>query len=174
MTDDRPVTTFRILSEREYQMTRVFAAPRDLVYQAYTDPAHIPHWWGPREVTTVVDVMDVRPGGAWRFIQHHADGSQFAFRGEYREVAPPERLVYTFGAEFTYPGMPRQEVPEALTFEEHDGTTLLIAQWSFQSVQDRDGLINSGAEGGMRESWDRLAAHLASIVPTTGNAAVNP
>ena len=92
MTDDRPVTTFRILSEREYQMTRVFAAPRDLVYQAYTDPAHIPHWWGPREVTTVVDVMDVRPGGAWRFIQHHADGSQFAFRGDVlgRDLEPPD------------------------------------------------------------------------------------
>ena len=85
--------TLTLPSDREIVMTRLFDAPRELVFKAYTDPAMVPHWWGQRGATTTVDKMDVRPGGAWRFVQRGPDGSEFAFNGEYREIVPPERLV---------------------------------------------------------------------------------
>jgi uncharacterized protein YndB with AHSA1/START domain len=164
VTDDHvPEMTFRILSDREYEMTRIFAAPRELVFAAYTDPEQIPRWWGPREVTTIVDTMDVRPGGTWRFIQRGVDGVEYGFHGVYREVVSPERLVYTLVFEFAFPGKPEQDVVETLTFEERVGKTLLRARWLFQSIEDRDGLLDSGAEGGMAETWDRLAELLASL-----------
>jgi uncharacterized protein YndB with AHSA1/START domain len=164
VTDDHGrEMSFRMLSDREYEMTRVFDAPRELVFAAYTDPTQIPRWWGPRGVTTIVDTMDVRPGGTWRFIQRGADGAEYAFGGVYREVVPPQRLVYTLVFEFTFPGRPEHDVLETLTFEEESGKTLLRARWLFQSPQDRDGLLASGAEGGMAETWDRLAELLASL-----------
>jgi uncharacterized protein YndB with AHSA1/START domain len=113
--------TFRMLSDREYEMTRVFDAPRDLVFAAYTDPQQIPRWWGPRGVTTIVDTMDMRPGGTWRFIQRGADRAEYGFRGVYREVVPPERLVYTLVFEFAFPGKPDHDVLETLIFEEKRG-----------------------------------------------------
>ena len=164
VTDDHgPEMTFRMLSDQEYEMTRVFDAPRELVFAAYTDPTQIPRWWGPRGVTTIVDTMDVRPGGTWRFIQRGADGAEYSFRGVYREVMPPERLVYTLVFEFAFPGKPEHDVLETLSFEEKNGKTLLRARWLFQSPQDRDGLLESGAEGGMAETWNRLAELLASL-----------
>jgi len=84
-------TTFTLLSDRELVMTRVFDAPRELVFKAYTDPKLIPHWWGPRKYETRVDKMEVRPGGVWRYIHRGADGQEDAFNGVYRENVPPER-----------------------------------------------------------------------------------
>ena len=90
--------------DREIVLTREFDAPRELVFKAMTDPNHIPRWWGPRRYTTVVDKMDVRPGGKWRFINKGPDG-EHAFRGEYREIVPPERIVTTEAFdESWYPG----------------------------------------------------------------------
>jgi len=74
-------------------MERVFDAPRELVFRAFTDPELIPRWWGMRDSTTVVDSMDVRPGGAWRYVQIAPDGTRHAFRGEFREIVPPQRIV---------------------------------------------------------------------------------
>lgn len=91
--------TCTIRSDRELVMTRVFHAPRERIFQASTDPRAIPRWRGPRVVTTIVETMDVRPGGAWRFVRRAADGNAYAFFGEYLEVEPPERLVSIF--EFT-------------------------------------------------------------------------
>jgi uncharacterized protein YndB with AHSA1/START domain len=145
-------TTFTTPSEREIGMTRVFNAPRELVFQAHTDPNHVPHWWGQRRTTTIVDVMDVRPGGAWRFVQRDPEGNEYAFRGEYREVVPPERLVYTFEFE----GMPGHILVETVTFEEHDGKTTVSSTALFDSAEDRDGMLESGMESGAIESWDRL------------------
>ena len=152
-------TTFETLSEREIRMTRVFNAPRELVFQAHTDPQHVPHWWGQRHSTTIVDVMDVRPGGAWRFVQRDPEGNEYGFRGEYREIVPPERLVYTFEFE----GMPGHIVVETVTFEEHDGKTTVSSTSLFMSVEDRDGMVESGMESGATESWDRLAELLAQL-----------
>jgi uncharacterized protein YndB with AHSA1/START domain len=152
-------TTFATPSDREITMTRVFDAPRELVFAAHTDAQHVQNWWGQRNSTTIVDVLDVRPGGAWRFVQRDPEGNEYAFCGEFREVVPPERLVYTFEFE----GMPGHIVVDTITFEEHDGKTTILSTSLFESVEDRDGMLESGMESGATESWDRLAELLERL-----------
>lgn len=147
-----------LISDVEISMSRVFDAPRDLVFRVYTDPELVPQWWGQRASTTIVDQMDARPGGAWRYIQRGADGTEYAFRGEYREITPPERLVYTFEFE----PMPGHVIVDTLTFDDVESKTRITATSLFQSVEDRDGMLASGMEGGANESWDRLAELLAA------------
>lgn len=139
--------------KQEIFMTRVFDAPRELVFKAHTDPNLIPKWWGLRSNTTTVDKMEVRQGGLWRFVQRDADGNEFAFHGVYHAIVSPERLVHTFEFE----GIPGHVLLETVTFEEHDGKTKLTDQSVFQSVEDRDGMLHSGMEGGAVETLDRLA-----------------
>lgn len=139
-------------SDREILVTRVFHAPRSLVFRAHTDPALIPLWWGQRSATTVVTQMDVRPGGAWRFVQRAPDGSEYGFRGEFREIAAPERIVQTFEFE----GMAGHIVLQNLTFTEQDGKTTLTTHEVYASMEDRDGMLASGMEGGMNETYERL------------------
>ncbi len=140
-------------------ITRVFDAPRELVYRVLTDPEQVPHWWGPGNLDTVVDEMDVRPGGRWRYVQTDSDGNEYAFHGIYHQVTPPDRLVYTFEFE----GMPGHVMMETITFEDlGDGRTRLVDTGVFQSVDDRDGMVESGMESGARESMDRLAALVAA------------
>jgi uncharacterized protein YndB with AHSA1/START domain len=86
-------TTFTTPSDREIVMTRVFDAPRALVFDAYTNPEHLPHWFGPRGWTLPVCEIDLRPGGPWRFVLRGPDGTEMGMRGVYQEIAPPERLV---------------------------------------------------------------------------------
>lgn len=150
-------TTVTTPSEREIVSERVFDAPRDRVFAAYTDPELIPQWWGPRGTTTIVDQMDVRPGGAWRFVGRDPDGSETAFRGTYREVTPPERIVQTFEWE----GMPGHVVVETATFEDLDGRTRVTARSLFHTSEERDGMLDSGMERGLTETHDRLAELLA-------------
>jgi len=145
-------------SDLEIVMTRVFDAPRDLVFKAYTDPEAIPQWWGQRASTTTVDKMDVRPGGVWRYIQRDADGNEYAFNGEYREIIPPERLVNTFEFE----PMPGHVTVDTATFEDVDGKTRLTVSSLFTCIEDRDGMLSSGMEEGAIETWDRLAEYLAA------------
>ena len=83
-------------SDREILMTRVFDAPRELVFEAHTTPEHVRRWWGKHGTTLPVCEMDFRPGGAYRFVQREPGGAEHGFRGEYRDIVPPERLVYTF------------------------------------------------------------------------------
>ena len=139
-------------------ITRVFDAPRELVYRVFTDPEQVPDWWGPAGDRMVVDEMDVRPGGRWRYVETDGDGNEYGFHGIYHQVTPPERLVYTFEFE----GMPGHVMMETITFEDlGDGRTKLIDVGVFQTVEDRDGMVASGMESGARESMDRLAALLA-------------
>ena len=147
---------------REIVMTRIFDAPRELVFKAYTDPQLIPQWWGPARYTTTVDRMELRAGGQWRFAQRDAAGNEYAFRGEYREIAPPERLVSTFEFE----GLPGHISVETATFEAlPGGRTRLTVQAVFGSVEDRDGMLASGMEEGAGESWQRLAGLLSKAGP---------
>lgn len=145
--------------KQEIFMTRVFDAPRELVFNACTDPKLIPQWWGPKYLTTTVDKMEVRQGGLWRYVQRDADGNEFGFHGVYHAIVPPERLVHTFEFE----GVPGHVLLETVTFEEHDGKTKLTDQSVFQSVEDRDGMLQSGMEGGAIETWDRLAELLGRM-----------
>lgn len=151
--------TLTLPSDREIVMTRVFNAPRTLVFEAYTKPEHIVQWWGPRKYTTIVDKMDVTPGGVWRYIARAPDGNEHAFNGVYREIVPPGRLVSTFEFE----GMPGHVAVETATFEEHEGSTKLTVTSVFQTAEDRDGTLQSGMEAGAAETWDRLAEHLATL-----------
>lgn len=139
-------------------LSRVFAAPRDRVYGAYTDPQAIPHWWGPRFLTTTVDRMEVRKGGVWRFVQRDTQGNQYAFNGVYHDAVAPERIVSTFEFE----GAPGHVALETATFEElPDGSTRLTVRTVFQTVEDRDAMLRTGASEGGSESWDRLEELLA-------------
>ncbi len=158
MPATRNATTITLPSDTEILITREFDAPRDVVFKAMTDPALIPQWWGPRKYETIVDTMDVRPGGAWRFI-NRGDGQEFAFRGEYREVRAPERIVQTFEFE----PLPGHISIETAVFTEQNGRTLMTTHTRFASKEDRDGMIASGMESGLRESHDRFAELLASL-----------
>jgi uncharacterized protein YndB with AHSA1/START domain len=146
-------TTFKQTSPTELEMTRIFDAPPDLVYQAYTDSKAIPQWWGPARLTTTVETNDVRPGGHWRFIQKDEDGNIFAFNGVYREVKRPERLVSTFEFE----GMPGHILVNTATFEDLGGMTKIVAKTVFDNETDLQAMLQSGMESGAVEGWDRLA-----------------
>ena len=153
--------TLTVPSDREIVMTRVFDAPRELVFEAHSKCEHLEKWWGPRKYTLAVCEIDFRPGGAYRFVQRGPDGDEHGFRGEFREIVTPERIVWTF----EYESMPGHVSVDTLTFEDLGGRTKLTAHSLFDSVEDRDGMLQSGMEAGARETWDRLAEHLRSIAP---------
>jgi uncharacterized protein YndB with AHSA1/START domain len=144
-------------SDREIVSERIFDAPRQRVFAAYTDPELIPAWWGPRRMTTTVERMDVRPGGAWRFVMREPDGEETGFRGIYREVTPPERIVQTFEWE----GMPGHVIVDTTTFEDLGGRTRVRTTSLFHTTEERDGMLASGMERGLTETHDRLAELLA-------------
>jgi uncharacterized protein YndB with AHSA1/START domain len=158
---EKPGSKMRLIAEpgrQELIITRIFDAPRELVFKMFTDPNLIPHWWGPKRFTTTVDKMEVKAGGLWRFVQRDAEGNEFAFHGVYHAIEAPERLVYTFEFE----GMPGHVSLETGTFEAlNDGRTKLTGKSVFQSVAARDGMVQSGMEGGAAETMDRFAELLA-------------
>ncbi|HUP26816.1 MAG TPA: SRPBCC family protein [Chloroflexia bacterium] len=140
-------------------VTRTFDAPRDLVFKAYTDPDIVSRWMGPSRLTMKIDKMDVRPGGAWRYTHSEEDGTEYGFRGVYHDVVAPEKVVGTFEFE----GVPGHVALETTTFEDQGGKTRLTVKSVYQSVEDRDGMLQSGMEGGMNESWARLDEVLAQL-----------
>jgi len=140
-------------------MTREFNAPRELVFRAYTDPTLVPRWWGPHRVKTTVDIMEAKNGGSWRYVQQTEDGNEYGFHGVYHTVETPRQIVHTFEFE----GMPGHVLLETLTFEERDGKTQLTDSTVFQTVEDRDGMIAAGMEGGAAESWERFDALLKTL-----------
>ena len=145
-------------AERALTMSRVFDAPRELVWKAYTDPELVARWWGQRNSTTLVDKMEVRAGGVWRYIETDVDGNQYAFNGVFKEVEAPERLVYTFEFE----PMAGHISTDTLIFEElPGGKTRITARTTFDTLEDLEGMLQSGMEGGAEESWDRLEELLA-------------
>lgn len=146
------VPKFDFPNDREIVITRIFDAPRDLVFKASTNPELIPQWWGPKRFSTAVDRMELFPGGVWRFIQRDQDGNEYAFHGVYREIVPPEREVHTFEFE----GMPGHEILETSIFEEFEGRTKLTVTDLFQTAEDREGMFSSGMKEGATESMDRL------------------
>jgi uncharacterized protein YndB with AHSA1/START domain len=154
MTSDQQqarAATVTTPGDRDIHIERIFDAPRDLVFALYTDPSLIPEWWGSRGGTTVVDQMDVRAGGSWRFISKSEHG-EHAFRGTYREVTPPERIVQTFEWE----GMPGHVSVETVTFEDLGDRTRVITTSLFHTPEERDGMMASGMERGLNETYQRL------------------
>ncbi|MFY9615248.1 MAG: SRPBCC family protein [Candidatus Dormiibacterota bacterium] len=143
---------------QEIVMTRVFDAPRELVFKVVNDPEMRAQWWGPARLDTKVEKMDVRHGGAWRITQTDTDGTVHAFRGVYHTVEAPSYTVNTF----EYEGVPGHVAMETATFDEVEGgKTRLTVRSVFQSLEDRDGMVSSGMESGASEGWDRLAELVA-------------
>ena len=145
--------------KQEIVITRVFDAPRELVFKAYTDPKLLPQWFGPRDYTTIVDKMEARPGGLWRFVQRNQDGEEFAFHGVHHDIVAPERIVATF----EYEGVPGHVLLQTLTLEPQGQKTRLVEQLLFQSVADRDGMVASGMQRGSDDSMDRMAEILENL-----------
>lgn len=133
-------------------ITRTFDAPRDAVFAAMTDPDSIARWWGLDDTETRVDVVDARAGGRWRFVESAPDGAEYGFHGVFHEVLAPERFVQTFEFE----GMPGHVSMETYALEEKDGRTLYTSVSVFQSVEDRDGMVASGMDTGLKQSLDAL------------------
>lgn len=146
---------------REIVLTRVFDAPRRLVFEALTRPEHMARWFGPNEFTNVHCEMDVRPGGAYRIVLRAPDGHECPFKGVYREVVPPERLVFTFI--YDVEGLRDHEALETMILHEDDGRTTLTRTILAQTTEARDGLFHSGLEAGAAQSYERLAALLKTM-----------
>jgi uncharacterized protein YndB with AHSA1/START domain len=142
-------------SKQELFITREFDAPRDLVFRAHTDPDLYVRWLGPRGLTMTLETFEPVSGGRWRYIQKDEHGNEFAFHGVNHEVLPPERIIGTF----EYEGLPESGhvILETLRFEElPGGRTRLTGQSVFQSVADRDGMVQAGMEAGTVDSYERL------------------
>jgi uncharacterized protein YndB with AHSA1/START domain len=151
--------TITLPSDRELVITREFNAPRRLLWEALTKPEHVKRWYGLRAFTMTICEMDVRPGGAWRWGQSIPNGGDVIFSGVYREIVPPEKVVTTEGWE----AMPGHEYVSTLTLEEHDGKTTLTNHLLYQTAADRDGHLQSGMEGSMNETYDRLEELLPTL-----------
>jgi uncharacterized protein YndB with AHSA1/START domain len=139
---DQPVIEYR----------RYFKAPPELVFQAYTDPQILRHWWGPRYLELVVCEVDLRVGGTYRFVHRAPDGQEFGFRGEYREIDSPRLLSNTF----VFEGAPDHEAVDTAVFEEVDGGTMVIGRSVHDTLESRDMHVASGMEKGMTETFERL------------------
>lgn len=152
---DQPTTSTSTMADREFTLHYTFDAPRAAVYAAYTDPKLVAKWWGPKGTTTRIDKMEVRPGGAWRFVQT-GGGKEMAFSGVYKEVKPVSRLSYTFVTE----GMQQPELLATVDLVEAGGKTKLTLTNLCASKQQRDAMLQYGAQAGANVAWDRLAVVL--------------
>jgi len=160
-----PATT-KVLSDREFVLEHTFQAPAARIFAAYTDPKLVVQWWAQPGTDMTVDTMDVRPGGKWRFVQRMPGGKQAAFSGEYLEVKPVTRLVYTFQAEGQGPPL-----TATVELEERNGATHLTLTNLCASKEVRDGMVQYGAAAGAKSAWDRLGAFLAKPQGTPASPA---
>jgi uncharacterized protein YndB with AHSA1/START domain len=136
-------------------ITREFDAPQRLVWKAYTTPELIKRWWAGEKGTVTSAEVDLRVGGTWRYVMTANEGFEVAFRGEYREIEPAERLVNTE----VFEGLPDPDDHAGLvtvTLTEKDGRTWMEMLCEYRDGADRDAVIDSGMEGGMQESMDAL------------------
>jgi uncharacterized protein YndB with AHSA1/START domain len=146
-------------TDREIVVTRLLDAPRALVFDAWTDAAHISAWWGPRGFTTTTHEMNVRPGGVWRFVMHGPDGVDYRNRVVYTEVARPERLVYAHRGE----GVDDHgEFHVTVTFTEEDGRTRVVLRMQAASVAECERMKAFGAIEGGHQTLERLGEYLAA------------
>jgi uncharacterized protein YndB with AHSA1/START domain len=141
---------------------RVFDASPTLVWKALTDPDLLPKWQGPARYTTTIEKFDLRIGGEWRFSQVADDGGRHVFYGEFLDLKPNEYLAQTFNYEPIGPGHEMNETMELIDLG--DGRTKIVATSIFKSPEDMEGMLaGDGMESGLRESYERLDALLASL-----------
>lgn len=155
MTKHNKTTIVAEPGKQEIVVIREFDAPRELVFKAFTDPQLYVQWLGPRDLTMTLEKFEPKSGGSWRYIHRDKEGNEYAFHGVNHEVTAPERIIGTFEFE----GLPEagHVTLETARFEALSGDrTRLTVQSVFQSVEDRDGMLQSGMEGGMNDSYSRL------------------
>ena len=140
-------------------ITREFDAPRDLVFRAFTEPRLLEQWLGPRDLTLRVDNYETRDGGRWRYVHTDAEGNEHGFHGVFHGTPSPDGIVQTC----EYEGVPGHVKLDTITLEQRGSRTLVRTVSSFQSVEDRDGMVASGMERGVRDSDERLAELLAKL-----------
>jgi len=145
-------------AERELVITRVIDAPRALVFKAWTQPEQVARWWGPKGFTTISCAMDIRPGGAYRICMRSPGGVDYWKQGAYREIVPPERIVFTFAWEDA-DGKPGHELLTTVTLAEQDGKTkLTLHQVGFATAERRD-----DHRGGWTSCLERFAEYIITI-----------
>ncbi len=145
--------------DREIVITRTVDAPRELVWNAMTDPNHVVHWWGPHGFTTTIEKMDVRPGGVWKHVMHGPDGADYPNSSVFKEVVKPERIVYSHGGGKV--GGPGVHFVATWTFEALGDKTRVTIHMVFDSPADRDMVITEyGAIEGGKQTLERLAQYL--------------
>jgi uncharacterized protein YndB with AHSA1/START domain len=162
--------------ELDFVISRVFDAPRTLVFQAWTRPEHFAKWWGPHTFTNPVCELDVRRGGAYRVVMRSTDGVDYPITGVYLEVVEPEKLVMTLDCTGHPPawhdmidpnrgddGNPAGVMVQTVTFEDFDGKTRLTIRTRMKSAEIRDRMIKMGMTEGWSQSLDRLATNLALL-----------
>ncbi|HLZ68842.1 MAG TPA: SRPBCC family protein [Dehalococcoidia bacterium] len=142
-------------------ITREFDAPRELLFRAHIEPELLVQWLGPRALAMTVDHLDARDGGTWRYIHRDVEGNEYGFHGVYHGTPSVDAIVQTWEFE----GMPGHVSLQTATFEERGGRTLLRANAVFQSVEDRDAMIEADMEGGVNEGMERLDELVARLAP---------
>jgi uncharacterized protein YndB with AHSA1/START domain len=151
--------TVTLPTDEQILITREFDAPRHLVYRAWTTPELVRRWWSAKRGEVTVAEIDLRVGGRWRYVMVTPDGLEVAFRGEYREIVPNERIVSTE----VYEGFPEGEAVDTLTLTESDGRTTLTILVQHSSREHRDAHINSGMEAGLQDALDLLEEVAVSL-----------
>jgi uncharacterized protein YndB with AHSA1/START domain len=151
-------------SDREIFITRSFQAPRNLVFEAWTNPKHVVNWWGPNGFTNTIHEMDVKPGGVWRFIMHGPDGTDYPNKIVFKEVIKPKRLTFDHGWDvedfYKDPRMFEVEV----NFEAKGNTTELTMKMIFKTKKIKDDVVEKyGALDGNRQTMNRLEEYLKSM-----------
>ncbi len=151
--------TVTLPTDEQILITREFDAPKHLVYKAWTTPELVKRWWNAKRGEVTVAEIDLRVGGAWRYVMVADGGFEVGFHGEYREIVPNERIVATE----IYEGMPEAEAVNTLTLTEADGRTTLTILVQHASKEHRDGHVDSGMEAGMQDAMDLLEQVASSL-----------
>jgi len=145
-------------ADREIRIERTFDAPRDRVWRAFTDPKLLAQWWG-RGNKLVIEKFELERGGHWRFVEHGPEGKH-GFEGRFREITPPSRVVQTF----EWDGMPGYVIIETMELEDlGDGRTRIVNVSLFHTTEERDGMLQSGMEEGLNQSYEALDRLLATL-----------
>ena len=145
-------------TDTEIRIERAFDAPRALVWRAYTEPALLARWLGPRRLAMRIETMDVRPGGEWRFVHVDEDGTEFGFHGEFLEVVPHERIVQTW----VFEGAADATSVQTMRLTEKGGRTTVVSIAKYRTKEHRDLHIQNGMESGVQEGYERLDELLAT------------
>jgi uncharacterized protein YndB with AHSA1/START domain len=155
-------TAIATVAGRELTVTRVFQTPREIVYQTFTDPRHLSHWWGPEGFTITTHTIDVTPGGVWSFVMHGPDGTDYVNRIRYIEIVRPERLVYSHGD-----NEKEERFRVTITMEDKGNATELTMRMVFQTAEELQETVNKhGAIEGAKSTLGRLADELEALKTT--------